>query len=304
MFAASLVAASLVVFLVLSVLPGDPATVILGTQATPEAVAELNEALGLDRPLVVQYADWATGILTFDFGTSYINRLPIGRQITDRMAITIPLAFLAMALAMLFALPAGVYAAARHRRLGDVAVSTVSQIGLAIPAFWAGLLLVTYFAVRWELFPASGFPGWGETFTGSLKALFLPALALGLVQGAILTRFVRSAVLEVLNEDFIRTARAKGLSRRAALWRHGLRNAAIPVLTILGLQLAALLAGTVVIESVFVLPGMGSMLLQAIGRRDLLLVQGTAFVIAAIILFVNLLIDLAYPLLDPRVARR
>ncbi len=288
-------------FFVLAVLPGDPATVLLGTQATPEAVAELQKELGLDRPIVVQYVDWLGGILQGDFGTSYINQLSVGRQIIDRLYITVPLALFGMLLALLLALPAGVYAAARHRRLGDVVVSTASQIGLAIPAFWAGLLFVTFFAIRLDLFPSGGFPGWGATFWGSIHALVLPALSLALVQGAILTRYVRSAVLEVLNEDFVRTARAKGLTRTQALWRHGLRNAAIPVLTILGLQLAALLGGTVIIESVFVLPGLGSMLLQAITRRDLLLVQGAAFVITGFILLVNLLVDLAYPLIDPRV---
>ncbi len=302
-FAVSLWAASVVVFVVLSVLPGDPATLILGTQATPEALAAVRAELGLDRPLVVQYVDWLGGVLTGDLGTSYISGLPVGPQIVDRLQVTIPLAAFGIALSILGAVPAGIVAAARHRRLADTVISTASQLGLAVPAFWAGLMFVTFLAVRWRLFPAGGFPGWGEDFWGSVRALVLPAVSLALVQGAILTRYVRSAVLEVLNEDFIRTARAKGLTRTAALWRHGLRNAAIPVVTILGLQLAALLAGTVVIESVFVLPGLGNLLLQAITRRDLLLVQGAAFVITAVILVVNLAVDLVYPLIDPRVRR-
>ena len=303
-FLLSLLAASIVVFFVLSVLPGDPATVILGTQATPEAVAELRAELGLDRPIFVQYLDWLGGVTTGDFGTSYVTQISVGAQIRDRLAVTIPLALMAITLTLLIALPAGVYAAARHRKAGDTTVSTLSQVGLAIPAFWAGLLLVSVFAVHWQIFPAGGFPGWGEDFWGSLRALVLPAIALALVQAAILTRYARSAVLEVMNEDFIRTARAKGMTRTRSLWRHGLRNAAIPVLTILGLQLAALLGGTVVIESVFVLPGLGSMLLQAITRRDLLLVQGAALVIAGMILLVNLLVALAYPLIDVRVHQK
>ncbi len=303
-FVVSLWAASVIVFALLSVLPGDPAAVILGTQATPESLASLRSELGLDRPVVVQYLDWSGDLLRGDFGTSYINRLSIGRQIVDRLTVTVPLALMGIALAVLVAVPAGVLAAARHRKATDTVVSTLSQLGLAVPAFWAGLVFVTFLAVRWRIFPAGGFPGWSDDFLGSLKALVLPSVSLALVQGAILARYVRSAVLEVMNEDFIRTARAKGLTRTGALWRHGLRNAAIPVVTILGLQLAALLAGTVVIESVFVLPGLGNLLLQAISRRDLLLVQGAAFVIAAIILLVNLIVDLSYPLIDPRVRRR
>lgn len=299
-YAFSVFVASGLVFSVMSILPGDPALVMLGTQATPEAVADLRTELGLDRPIPVQYADWLAGAIRGDLGTSIFSGQEISSQIVDRLTVTIPLAVIAMVMTILIAFPAGVYAAARHRTMGDTVVSTISQIGLAIPAFWAGLLLVGAFAVRRQWFPANGFPGW-DSPPEALRALFLPALSLAIVQGAIITRYVRSAVLETLREDYIRTARAKGLSASAALWRHGLRNAAIPVLTILGLQFAALLAGTVVIESVFVLPGLGSMLLQAITRRDLLLVQGGAFVIVAFILTINLVIDLAYRVIDPRV---
>ncbi len=304
MFALSLLVASMVVFWVLSVLPGDPATRILGVQATPEKVAALRHDLGLDRSLVSQYGDWVSGAVRGDFGQSYVSGSAVAPQITDRLRITLPLAILGMLLASVVALPAGVFAASRHRTAGDVFVSVLSQIGISIPAFWAGLLLTTYLAVRWGLFPAGGFPGWSESAWGSLKSLILPAVSLALVQGAILTRYVRSAVLEVMREDFVRTARAKGLTRRVALRRHGLRNAAIPVVTILGLQLAALLAGTVVIENVFVLPGLGRLLVQAIGRRDLLVVQGVTLVITATILAVNLGVDLLYNLLDPRLRTR
>lgn len=299
----SLLMASLLVFATVSVLPGDPATVMLGTQATPQAVEALRTELGLDRPVLVQYLDWLAGAVTGDLGSSVFTGQEIGPQVASRLEVTLPLALMAITLTVAVAFPAGVFAAARHRRLGDTVVSTLSQVGLAVPAFWAGLLLVTVFAVDLGWFPANGFPGWRRTFWGSVTALLLPAVSLAVVQGAIVTRYVRSAVLETLREDFIRTARANGLTRAAALWRHGLRNAAIPVVTILGLQFAALLAGTVVIETVFVLPGLGSMLLQAISARDLLLVQGGAFVIVAFILTVNLAVDLAYRLLDPRVAR-
>ncbi|MEX1044413.1 MAG: ABC transporter permease [Acidimicrobiia bacterium] len=302
-FLFSVVVASGLVFSVMSILPGDPAQVMLGTQATPESVAALRTELGLDRPIPIQYLDWLSGVVRGDLGTSIFSGQDIAAQIASRLQVTMPLAVMAMTMTILLAFPAGVYAASRHRHLGDTVVTTLSQVGLAIPAFWAGLILVTVFAVGRGWFPANGFPGWNSAGEG-LRALFLPALSLAIVQGAIITRYVRAAVLDTMREDYIRTARAKGLSRSAALWRHGLRNAAIPVLTILGLQFAALLAGTVVIETVFVLPGLGSMLLQAITRRDLLLVQGGAFVIVAFILTINLLVDLTYRFVDPRVARR
>lgn len=303
-FAVSVLVSSFLVFAVMSILPGDPAQVMLGTQATPEAVAELRNRLGLDRPIPVQYFDWLASAVRGDFGTSPFSGQEIGPQIVDRLELTIPLAVMAMTITILISFPLGVFAAARHRRLGDAVVSVGSQIGLAIPAFWAGLVLVTIFAVNLGWFSASGFPGWEESVTESLRALFLPAISLAIVQSAIITRYVRSAVLDTMRHDYIRSARSKGLTRSAALWRHGLRNAAIPVLTVLGLQFAALLAGTVVIESVFVLPGLGSMLLQGITRRDLPLVQGGAFTIAVLILTVNLLVDLMYRLIDPRVAAR
>lgn len=300
-FVASLLLASVVVFVVLSVLPGDPARVMLGTQATETSVASLRADLGLDRPLVVQYLDWLGGAVRGDLGESVFTQRAILPEIVDKLGVTIPLAVLAMTLTVLISFPLGVFAAARHRRLGDGVVSIASQVGLAIPAFWAGLMLVTVFAVRNRIFPAGGFPGWDESFWQATRSLILPAISLAIVQSAIITRYVRSAVLETLREDFIRTARSKGLSRSAALWRHGLRNASIPVLTILGLQFSALLGGTVVIESVFVLPGLGRMLLDGIDRRDFPVVQGGAIVIVGLILFVNLLVDLSYRLLDPRV---
>ncbi len=300
-FVASLIAASLLVFFVMSVLPGDPAVVLLGTQATPEAVDALRDELGLDRAFLVRYADWAWSAVQGDLGTSFFSGVDIGDQVGDRLQITLPLALLSISMTVAIAFPAGVYAAARHRRFGDTVVSVTSQVGLAIPAFWAGLLLVTAFAVNLSWFPAGGFPGWDAGFWPATKALILPAFSLALVQGAILTRYVRSAVLETLQLDYIRTARAKGLSRWSALWKHGLRNASIPVLTVLGLQFAAQLAGTVVIESVFVLPGLGSMLLQGITRRDLFIVQGGAMVIVTFILAISLVVDVLYHLIDPRV---
>lgn len=302
-FLASVLAASMLVFFAMSVLPGNQARVLLGTQATPEKVAALESELGLDRPIWVQYGDWLSGAVRGDLGESHLNGLRIWPQIVDRLQITAPLAGLALALTITIGFPLGLAAATYHRRPIDTVISTISQMGLAIPAFWAGLMLISYFAVSRNWFPASGFPGWSSSIPDSFKALLLPAISLALVQSSVITRYVRSAVLDTLRQDYIRTARAKGLTLNAALWKHGLRNAFIPVLTILGLQFAALLAGTVVIERVFVLPGLGTMLLQAVTRRDLMLVQGAALVIVVLILFLNLIIDLVYRLVDPRLTR-
>ena len=309
----SVLAASMLVFTVMAVLPGDPAAVMLGTSATPEAVELKRIELGTDRPVPIRYADWLTGAVQGDLGESFFTRQPVWPQVRSRLGLTLPLALMSMALTMVVSFPLGVWAAARHRKFADVAISTASQFGLAIPAFWAGLMLVTYVVVErtWPpgftipaWFPPSGFPGWSTSFWGSIKALILPTVSLALVQSAVITRYVRSAVLETLREDYIRTARMKGLTRSQALWRHGFRNASLPVITVLGLQFGAQLAGTVVIESVFVLPGLGSQLVQAINDRDLPVVQGGALVIVVIILLVNLMIDLLYRFIDPRVAAK
>lgn len=299
-FAASLLAASVVVFALLDLLPGDPAQVMLGQQATPERVETLRADLGLDRPAPVRYLDWVTGLVRGDFGESYVSGAAVGPMIAQRVQVTVPLAAFGMVAALVVAAPLGVAAAARHRRAGDALISGASQIGIAIPAFWAGLLLVTLFAVRLGWLPSGGFTPITDSPLEWARSLVLPVTSLAIVQAAILTRYVRSAVLEVMGEDFVRTARAKGLTRGQALRRHGLRNAAIPVVTVLGLQFAFLFAGTIVIENVFFLPGLGRMILQAANARDLILVQGTVMVLTAAILLVNLLVDLAYRALDPR----
>lgn len=313
LFALSVLIASMLVFVVMAVLPGDPAAVMLGTSATPESIEATQAELGTDRPIPVRYGEWLGGVVRGDLGESFFSEQPIWPQVRGRLALTLPLAGLAMLFTVVVSFPLGVWAAARHRRLADTVISTGSQVGLAIPAFWAGLMLITYLVVErsWPpgfdipgWFPASGFPGWGEDAWGSLRALVLPAASLAFVQSAVITRYVRSAVLDTLREDYVRTARMKGLTETQALWRHGLRNSALPVITVLGLQFGALLAGTVVIERVFVLPGLGSQILDAIGRRDLPIVQGAALVLVVVILAVNLLIDLLYRVIDPRVAGR
>ena len=291
--------ASLVVFGVLEVLPGDAAQTMLGTSATPEAVAALAHKLGLDQPVAARYAAWIGGALCGDLGQSYAYNSPIGPLILDRLAVSGPLALLSMSIAAAVALSAGVYAAERHGQPGDAAVMTASQLGLAVPNFWFGIVLVLIFAVHWRLAPAGGFPGWANP-ARALGALVLPALALGLVQAAILTRVTRSALVEALNEDFMRTARAKGLSRNAALWRHALPNALPPILTIVGLQFANLVAGAVVVENVFVLPGLGRLIVQSIANRDVLVVEDCVMGLAAFVIAVNLLVDLVSAAIDPR----
>lgn len=299
-FLATLLATSLVVFLVLEVLPGDSAQIMLGVDAEPEAVAALREKLGLNRPAAERYLSWLAGFMTGDLGDSYTYSVPVIELIVDRLAITIPLAVMAMALTTVFALATGVFAAAHHNRPGDWGVMLGAQIGIAMPNFWFGILLVLFFAVTLGWFSAGGFPGWEDDPLDAFKALILPAVSLALVQAAILARVTRSAVLDVLREDYVRTARAKGLTRRAALWRHGLRNAMIPVVTVMGLQFAFLLSGTIIIENVFYLPGLGRLIFQAISQRDLIVVKDVVMIMVIKVVVINFLVDLLYVAIDPR----
>jgi peptide/nickel transport system permease protein len=296
----SLAVSSLLVFGFMAVLPGDPARVALGVNASDEAVAQLRERFGLDRPLTTQYADWMAGLLRGDFGISYVSKAEIGPQVFDRLQVTLWLVVTGMVIALLVAAPAGTVMAARHRKISGLLLSGISQLGVAVPAFLAGILLIMVFAVRLGWLPANGWTPPAQDPGMFLKQLILPGLSLGLVQGAVLTRYVRSAVLDVLREDYLRTARAKGLRPFPALWRHGIRNAAVPVVTVLGLQLATLLIGAVVVERVFVIPGLGSLLLDGVSNRDLLLVQDVVMLLVVAVLFVNFLVDLLYLALDPR----
>jgi peptide/nickel transport system permease protein len=299
-FLVSLVVSSVLVFAFMAVLPGDPARVALGGNASDEAVAELRRQFGLDRPLPTQYFDWLGGLLHGDLGTSYISKVAIGPQVFDRLQVTLWLVVAGMIIALAVAVPAGTVMAARHRKVSGLALSGLSQVGVAVPAFLAGILLIVVFAVKLGWLPANGWTPPAQDPEMFLKQLILPALSLGLVQGAVLTRYVRSSVLDVLREDYLRTARAKGLRPFQALWRHGLRNAAVPVVTVLGLQLATLLIGAVVVERVFVIPGLGSLLLDGVSNRDLLLVQDVVMVLVIAVLLVNFVVDLLYVALDPR----
>jgi peptide/nickel transport system permease protein len=297
----AIVVASVVVFLLLRLLPGDLAKVIGGTQATPEQVAAIRKELGLDEPLARQYLDWVGGILHGDFGVSALTGDTVTSQLGEKLAVTAPLVLASTVLSIVVAVPLGIVAGARHRRADGVTLSVVSQLGIAVPSFWAGLILIVVFAVKWGWLPAQGFPrdAWDEPGRAA-KSLVLPTVTLAMSQGAVLLRFVRSATLDVLHQDYIRTARAKGLTRTQALYRHGLRNAAIPIISILGVQVASLIAGVVVIERVFTLPGVGQMLVRDIGARDLVKVQGTVLLLAIIVLVIGFVVDVLHRVVDPR----
>lgn len=296
----TLVAVSLVVFMVLEVLPGDVAQVMLGTEAREDTLAALRDQLGLNRPAHVRYIAWIGGLLTGDLGISHTYGVPVAGLIGERLAVTVPLAGLAFVLSTLLAVPLGMFAASRRGRAGDWSVMTFSQAGLAIPNFWFAILLILVFAVRLHWAPAGGFPGWDRGIAAGLGALLLPALALGLTEAAILARITRSATLETLGEDYVRTARAKGLGPRAVMRRHVLRNALVPVTTVMGLQFAFLLAGAVIIENVFTLPGLGRLVLQAIFQRDLIVVKDAVLLLAGMVVVVNFLVDIVCMAIDPR----
>ncbi len=302
--AISLVVASMVIFAVVEIAPGDPASFMLGINAQPDTIDALRTELGLDQSKLDRYLSWVGGMLSGDFGMSYTYRTPVAQMIADRMWVSLPLALYALTLSTLIAFPAGIFAAARRGSPGDLGVMGATQLGVAIPNFWFAMMLVLIFAINLRWFSAGGFPGWDTGVWLGLKSLTLPAIALALPQAAILTRVMRSSLLDILGEDFMRTARAKGLSSRQALWRHGLRNALIPVLTIIGLQFAFLLAGAIIIEQVFFLPGLGRLIFQAITQRDLIVVESVVMLLVFAVIMVNFLVDLAYAAVDPRLRTR
>jgi peptide/nickel transport system permease protein len=296
----TLIAVSLLVFAVMALLPGDPATITLGTSATPETLAALRHDMGLDQSLIVRYGQWLGGALTGDLGKSYTYGVPVAGLIVERLAVTLPLAILAIVLSVLIAVPLGVAAAARRGGFFDIVATLFSQMGIAVPGFWVGLLLILLFATSLGWMPAGGFPGWSNGVWPALKALALPAIALALPQAGVLTRVTRSAVLDILHEDFARTAVAKGLSDRAVLWGHVVPNALVPVMTILGLQFTFLVAGAVLIENVFTLPGLGRLAYQALSQRDIIVLQDVVLFFAGLVIVVNFLVDLSYMVIDPR----
>ncbi|PZU85308.1 MAG: peptide ABC transporter [Shinella sp.] len=300
----TLLAVSALIFVVMDILPGDPASIMLGMSASPDTLAALRHELGLDQPLVIRYLQWLAGVATGDLGKSYTYGVPVAGLIAERLAVTLPLALTAILISVAIAIPLGVVSASKRNSAVDYAGGFVSQLFIAVPGFWVALLLILAFSMSLGWLPAGGFPGWQAGFVAGLEALLLPAVALALQQAGVLTRVTRSSVLEVLNEDFVRTARAKGLSRRAALWRHAVRNALVPVATILGLQFTFLIAGAVLIENVFNLPGLGRLALQALSQRDIIVLQDVVLFFAALVIVMNFLVDLSYLLLDPRLRGR
>lgn len=296
----TLLVATLVVFVVLEILPGDPAAVMLGINAEADTLNALREQLGLNRPVWARYFHWLTDLTTGNLGISYTYDVPVSELILSRITVSFPLALLAMTLSTLIAIPMGIMAASHHNKPMDFFVMSFSQIGIAIPNFWFAMLLTLLFSVTFRLLPAGGFPGWDAGMIPAFKSLLLPTIALALPQAAILARVTRSALLEVLEEDFIRTARAKGVNNQGTLWKHALRNALIPVVTIMGLQFSFLLAGTIIIENVFYLPGIGRLIFQAISQRDLIVVKNLVILLAGAVIMINFMVDLLYALIDPR----
>ncbi|HEX2437608.1 MAG TPA: ABC transporter permease [Methylomirabilota bacterium] len=299
--AATLLFVSLLVFLVIRILPGDPASIIMGTEGSREAADRLREAMGLNRPLPVQYMEWLTRALRGDLGRSIQYDVPVSELIVTRLPVTVPLALLAALFMVVAAIPLGIYAATHHRRGGDYAAMILSQLGISVPQFWSGLLLILLFSVTLGWVRSGGFDGWSAGVWPALRSLLLPAVALGFFQAAVLVRATRSAVLDVLREDYVRTARAKGLREGGVVVKHALRNALIPIVTVAGVQLGQLVAGAIVLESVFALPGLGRLALGAISARDLPVVQGVTLFVAASIVVINFAVDVAYGFLDPRI---
>jgi len=300
----SLTVASAVIFALIEIIPGDPAAFMLGINAQDDTIAALRAELGLDTSPLERYFVWVSGMVTGDFGTSYTYRTPIAEMIAERLWISLPLALIALALSTLIAFPVGILAASKRGSLTDTIVMGFTQLGVAIPNFWFAMLMVLVFAINLRWFSAGGFPGWDEGLFTGLKALTLPAISLALPQASILARVMRSALVDTLDEDFMRTARAKGLNRRQAIQRHALRNAMIPVLTIIGLQFSFLLAGAIIIENVFFLPGLGRLVFQAISQRDLIVVESVVMLLVFAVIVVNFAVDIAYVLVDPRLRRQ
>lgn len=296
----SLTVASIVIFTVIEVIPGDPASFMLGLNAEPDTVAALKRELGLDGSKVQRYFDWVSGLLVGDFGTSYTYRVPVAELIGARLWVSLPLTIYALIISTAIAIPVGVIAATRRGSIADTLIMGSTQIGISVPNFWFAMLLVLFFAITWRLFPSGGFPGWEEGFWPNIKALTLPAIALAMAEASILARVMRSSMLEVLGQDYIRTARAKGLTRPKAIRRHALRNAMIPVVTIMGLQFPFLLAGAIIIENVFFLPGMGKLIFQGVTQRDLIVVESVVMLMVALVILVTFLVDIIYALIDPR----
>jgi peptide/nickel transport system permease protein len=297
----SFLIAMVAIFVLLRLLPGDPSNALLSVTATPEQIAAAQAQVGADRPVLEQFVTWFGQLLRFDLGESFISSLPVGPEISARLVVTVPLTLIAFALALVISLVAGFVSAIKSDRWYGVVISGFSQLGVAVPVFWVGILLVSVFAVGLRWLPSSGFPrdDWADP-ADALRSLTLPVITVALVMSASLTRYVRSATLDVMGSDYLRSARAQGSGYTEALWRHGLRNGAVPVISILGIELATTFLGAVVVESVFGLPGLGSMLLRGIQQHDYPNIQGVLFISTLVVLIIGFVGDIAQRLVDPR----
>ncbi|EAR52742.1 Putative oligopeptide ABC transport system membrane protein [Oceanicola granulosus HTCC2516] len=302
-FLGALVASSVAIFLLIRAAGGNVAAIVLGRDASPDAIDALATEYGLDRPLAVQYLDWIGGMLSGDLGRSFRTNESVTDLVTSRLEVSIPLALMGLTLGLLIAIPAGIFAARNAGRPSGAFVGLLSQVGIAVPVFWAGILLSLLFGVHLGWLPTGGWTPWSVDPVQALRSLVLPVLSLGTILGAVMTRYVRSAVLDVMNQDYVRTARASGMTASQALLQVGLRNAALPIVTVIGLQMAELIGGTVIIEMVFSLPGLARMILANVAAREVIVVQSTVMLIIVFVIFVNFLIDMAYALLDPRTRR-
>ena len=300
----SLIAASVVIFSVIEIIPGDPASFMLGINAQPDTIAALRDQLGLNGSIISRYFNWISGMLTGDFGISYTYRVPVSELIMARVWISLQLAIYALAISTLIAFPVGLIAAANRGKPVDLTIMGTTQLGVAIPNFWFAMILVLIFAINLRWFSAGGFPGWDQGVLLSIKSLTLPAIALALPQASILARIMRSSILDTLDQDYVRTARAKGLTRSQAIWRHALKNAMIPVLTIIGMQFSFLMAGAIIIENVFFLPGLGRLIFQGITQRDLIVVESVVMLLVFAVITVTFIVDITYAAVDPRLRRK
>jgi len=304
LFVPTLIAASMILFIAINVVPGSAARSALGVDATPQAIMRFEAQNGLDRPLYVQYAEWFTKAIQGDFGKSFQNRVAVGPEILKRLPVTLELAVFAFIIANLIAVPLGAIAAYRHTRPADTLITSLATVLGAIPNFWLATLLVLVFALKLRWLPAGGYTPFLEDPVKNLQRMILPALSLGIVSSALLLRIMRASMIEVLSSDYIRTAKAKGASDGTVIRRHGLRNAAIPYLTVGAVEFGFLFGGVVIIEDIFRLPGIGSLVLVGIVNRDYPVLLGAALVVTIAVLAANMIVDIVASLMDPRQVRR
>lgn len=300
----TIILVSIITFGVFQILPGDPVRTMLGTEADATQIENLRSELGLDRPLYEQYFDWVKGLLTGDLGNSIRFSMPVKDLLFDRLPVTISLAALTLCIVLIVSIPLGMFAARRQNKLSDVSLSTVTQIGMAIPSFWLGMMLILYVGMKFDFFKISGYIPWTQSVTGALSTLVLPALTIAIPQIAVNFRYVRTAVLEQIQLDYVRTIRSKGMSEQNVMYKHVLKNSMIPILTVFGLIMAEVVAGTIIVEQVFSLPGIGQLLITAISNRDFPLVQGIVMYITVAVVVINFIVDILYSVLDPRIRLR